>query len=165
MIYGVKPSGNQAESAIRQTAEKNRDEYPIAYDIVQNDIYVDDCISGATSEGEGALATEELMLCLEKGGFTLKGFSCSGKDPDVKLSADNKSISVGGLKWYPKDDVIMFNFGDLNFSRKIRGRKSNSGLGIPKDLTMRDCVEKLAELFDPLGRITPLIVGMKLGLD
>ena len=96
LIYGVKPSGNQAERAIRQIAEKNRDEYPIAYDIVQNDIYVDDCISGTTCEGEGVLATEELMLCLEKGGFTLKGFSCSGKDPNVKLSADNKSISVGG---------------------------------------------------------------------
>ena len=76
LIYGVKTSGNQAERAIRQTAEKNRDEYPIAYDIVQNDIYVDDCISGTTPEGEGVLVTEELMLCLEKGGFTLKGFSC-----------------------------------------------------------------------------------------
>ena len=56
LIYGVKPSGNQAERAIRQTAEKNRDEYTIACDIVQNDIYVDDCISGTTSEGEGVLA-------------------------------------------------------------------------------------------------------------
>ena len=30
---------------------------------------------------------------------------------------------------------------------------------------MRDCVGKLAELFDPLGRITPLIVGMKLDVS
>ena len=30
---------------------------------------------------------------------------------------------------------------------------------------MRDCVEKLAELFDLLGRITPLIVGMKLDVS
>ena len=41
------------------------------------------------------------------GGVTLKEFS--GKDPDNKLSADKKSVCVGGLKWYPKEDYLMIN--------------------------------------------------------
>ena len=35
--------------------------------------------------------------------------------------------------------------------------------GIP--LTMRDCVGKVAEMFDPLGKVTPLIAGMKLDVS
>ena len=42
-IYGVRPSGNQAERAIRMTAEMYRTEYPLAYDIIHHDLYVDDC--------------------------------------------------------------------------------------------------------------------------
>ena len=59
----------------------------------------------------------------------------------------------------------MINVNELNFTRKVRGRKSESGGGIPEDLTMRDCVGKVAELFDPLGKITPIIVGMKLDIS
>ena len=140
LIYGVKPSGNQAGRAIRQTAEKNRDEYPTAYDIVQNDMWMIAYL-GQPLKRRG-FWPQELMLCLEKGGFTLKGFPVRVKIPTTSLVLTINLFGGGGggggrMKWYPKDDVIMFNFGDLNFSRKIQGRKSNSGLGIPKDLTMR----------------------------
>ena len=108
---------------------------------------------------------DELKFSLGKGGFTLKGYSFSGEDPDDKLSADKESVSVGGLKWYPKDDYLMINVNKLNFAKKIRGRKSDSGVGIPEILTMRDCVGKVAELFEPLGKITPIVAGMKLDIS
>ena len=165
VIYGVRSSGNQAERAVRLTAEKYIDQYPKAYDIIHKDVYVDDCISGALSESDGISATDELKLSLEKGGFTLKGFSFSGREPDESLSTDKESVSVGGLKWYTKDDYIMLNVSELNFSRKIRGRKCESGTGIPEKITMRDCVGKVAEMFDPLGKVTPLIAGMKLDIS
>ena len=59
-IYGVRSSGNQAERAVCLTAEKNIKQYPKAYDIIYNDGYVDDCISGA-------------KLSPENGGFTFGG--------------------------------------------------------------------------------------------
>ena len=40
----------------------------------------------------------------------------------------------------------MFNIGELNFARKIRGRKPEFAVGIPEKLTMRDCVGKVAEI-------------------
>ena len=165
LIYGVKSSGNQAERAVRLTAEKNAEQYPRAHDIVLNDIYVDDCISGTDTEVERLVATDELKLSLEKGGFTLKGFSFSGSMPDEKLSVDGVFVSVGGLKWYTKEDYLMLNVNELNFARKVRGRKSEDGLGIPDRLTKRDCVGKVAELFDPLGKITPIVAGMKLDIS
>ena len=46
LIYGVKPSGNQAERGIRETANLQRTEYPRQNEVISRDIYVDDCLSG-----------------------------------------------------------------------------------------------------------------------
>ena len=49
LIYGVKSSGNQSERALRETSRISKDEYPDAYNTIQKDIYVDDCLSGDES--------------------------------------------------------------------------------------------------------------------
>ena len=36
---------------------------------------------------------------------------------------------------------------------------------VPDEITKRDCVGKVAEIFDPLGRVAPLVSGMKLDLN
>ena len=61
-------------------------------------------MSGNASEVDGLHDTDELKLSLEKGGFALKGFSVSGRDPDPTLSGGEDFVLVGGLKWYPKND-------------------------------------------------------------
>ena len=88
-IYGVKCSGNQA---IRLVAELLKDKYPLAYEIIMRDVYVDDCISGNDTSEERDAATDQVKLGLVEGGFTLKGFTFSGEDPDITLSADGESI-------------------------------------------------------------------------
>ena len=50
LIYGIKSSGNQAERGLRETAKMSSTEYPCVNQIVQNDIYVDDCLSGKENE-------------------------------------------------------------------------------------------------------------------
>ena len=49
LIYGVKSSGNQAERGLRMTADLSKIEFPEVNEIIQEDIYVDDCISGVSS--------------------------------------------------------------------------------------------------------------------
>ena len=56
--------------------------------------------------------------------------------------------------------------GDLNFAKQNRGRKSRDMKGIiPDGITKRDCVGKVAEIFDPLERVAPLVSGMKLDIN
>ena len=43
LLYGVRSSGNQAETGSRKTAEMQKDEYPEVKRIIQKDVYVDDC--------------------------------------------------------------------------------------------------------------------------
>ena len=114
-----------------------------------------------TNEDRGN-ATEDLRLCLGKAGFSLRGFTFSGEDPDSTLSIDGKSINVA---WFPKDDYIMFNSEAINFAQKVRGRKLENKTGLPENLTMRDCVSLVAQVFDPTGRLTPIIAGFKLDIS
>ena len=89
-----------------------------------NDLYVDNCMSDENSK-EVQKTTDELKVGLEKGGFTLKGFTISGSNPPEHLSHDGESVIVGGLKWFPKGDFISINCGELNFDQKKRGKKSS----------------------------------------
>ena len=156
VIYGVKSSGNQAERALRLLVEMLHDKYPLAYDVVMRDVYVDDCISGEDTEEERDATTNQLSQCLPHGGFTLKGFTFSGEDPKDDLSEDGVSIMVGGLRYFPKGDFWMLNTGKLTETvAKI----------VLEKLTMRDCASVSAHIFDPPGRAVPIIAGIKLDIS
>ena len=162
-IYGVRSSGNVAESGIRKTAELTKTQYPRAYDVMLEDLYVDDCMSGASSQKERSQITEELSGALAKGGFKLKGFTFSGLDPpDHLANEDKESVNVGGYKWYSKGDVFSIAVPELNLGKKKRGKKSQDTEGvIPDKLTMNNCVGVSYEIFDPAGRVAPLMCGFK----
>ena len=101
LIYGVRPSGNMAECGIRRT-ELCKNEFPLAYDPIVHDTYVDDWASGTDTFDQALRVTDELQVAVGKGGFTFKGFTMSGSDPPEHLSNDSKSVAVAGLKWFPK---------------------------------------------------------------
>ena len=164
-IYGAVSSGNQSERALRLTADTYQEEYPMAHGTIHNDTYVDDCLSGESTEDDRDDAAQQLEKCLAKGGFSLKGFTFSGQDPDPELSSDGKSIKVAGLKWYSKDDHIMLNIKDIKFGKKIRGRRITRQTDNLDRLTLKNCVSMIAQVFDPTGKITPLTAGFKLDVS
>ena len=165
LIYGVKSRDNQAERSLKENTKLSKVEYPKINEIVKNDIYVDNCISGEQSEREALKRANELEVVLNRGGFVLNGITFSNQDPPESLSDDDESIIVAGMKWFPKDDIISLDIEDMNFSKKIRVRKPTTTNNIiPSKLTRRDCVSKVWEVFDITGKITPLTAAMKLDL-
>ena len=164
LIYGVKSSGNQAERALRVTAEKFNEEFPEVNRIIKRDVYVDDCISGEANQKLLFQRADELTLVLARGGFCLKGFTFSGLDPPKNLSDDGLSVNVAGMKWLSKSDYLKLDIGPLDFSKKSRGRKTNAVTNIPEMLTRRQCASKVAEIYDITGLTTPLTASMKIDL-
>ena len=160
LIYGVKTSGNQAERALRETATFCMNEYPKQYQVIQDDIYVDDCLSGGASYEVTKTITDDLQIVLSKGGFRLKGITFSGFAPPPHLSKDQESILVGGIRWFPKPDLISLNLGDFgkNCSQTRSNKKENR-------LTRRECVGRVGEIFDITGRFAPLLAAFKLDLN
>ena len=72
---------------------------------------------------------------------------------------------MGGYKWFSKGDDLRLNIGDLNFAKRIRGRKDLGALGvIPENLTQSYCQGKAAEIFDPMGLAVPITCGFKVDL-
>ena len=133
---------------------------------IHKDIFVDDCLSGESSSEDVFRVTDQLKIVPNKGGFSLEGLTFSGMPPPNDLSEDGATIKVAGAKWYPKDDFISLNTGELNFAKKFRSKKTQSRVNqIPSDFTRRDCVSKAAEVYDILGKVTPLTCGMKLDLS
>ena len=163
LIYGIKSSGNQAITAIRMIVDKYKEEYPYISEIINKDVYVDDCLSGGTSESLSYERADELTLILLRGGFQLKGFTFSGNDPPKALSEDGINVNVAGMKWESKSDLLKFDVGPLNFSKRVRGKKLNDE-EFPVCLTRRHCVSKVAEIFDLSGMLTPITASMKIDL-
>ena len=164
LIYGLRPSGNQAEYALRETANLNKDEYPEVKVVIDNDMYVDDCLSGESSTDLAHQRADQIELVVNRTGFKIKGFTFSGKPPRKDLSRDGVTINTAGSKWDPEKDVLMFDIKGLNFAKKKRGKKPESDGTIPERLCRRQCAGKVGELFDIVGKVTPLTAHMKLDL-
>ena len=60
---------------------------------------------------------------LNYGGFTLKGIIFTEGDPPSALSTDDSSGNVAGIKWFPKEDLLALDIGELNFAKRQRGKK------------------------------------------
>ena len=166
VIYGFRSSGNQAEYAIRETARQCAVDYPRAAEVIHDDTYVDDCASGE-DDWESTLSTaNDIDVVLKKGNFSLKGVTFSGYDPPSNLANDDQvSVNVLGLQWFSKEDKISLNASEMNFGRKQRGRRPPELKNvIPEDFTRRQCVGKVAEVHDILGKVSPIIGGFKIDL-
>ena len=163
IIYGVKSSGNQAERGFRETARMQKDEFPRVFEVVQNDTYVDDCFSGEDTSCERDRTTDRLPIVLGKGGFSLKGYTFSGSDPPDDLKQQDNSVNVAGMKWFSKTDCVSLKLGEMKFG-KSKGCRRVVPLVIPDSFTRRDCAGRVAEMFDLVGKCTPVIAGFKLDL-
>ena len=147
-------------------AELSQNTYPEVNYIVQNFIYVDDCLTGEDGIDLAHHRADELEIVLNRGGFNLKGVSFSGEDPPSTLTEDGQMIFVGGMKWFVKEDMLSINIGELNFAKKHRGKKPSSTINvIPSKLTRRHCASKVAEIFDLTGKNSPITASMKMDLQ
>ena len=128
------------------------------------DVYVDDCLSGAKSINKVKKLADDIAKVIARGGYTPKGFTISGQDPPPHLSCDGTSIAVAGMTWLPKEDLLSFDIKSLNFAKKYRGKTIGVVNEVPKVLTRRICTSKSAEVFDMTGLLTPITATLKLAL-
>ena len=98
LIYSVKSSGNQAERGPQENARLSAEEYPKVNQIVQNDIYVDDFLSGEENVGKSLKGAGELELGLNRVGFTLKGITFTEVHPSSSLLTDDSNVNVARIK-------------------------------------------------------------------
>lgn len=155
VTYGVSSAPYLALRTLLQLAEEEKSNFPRASEILKNDTYVDDIVSGCSSVKDAISLQGELTNLLKKGGFQLHKWATN--KPEVlsnlsselinpaSLSLDNDEITkVLGLCWQPSSD---------SFTYKITS--------IEKSCTKRHILSELARIFDPLGFLTPVTFSIK----
>ncbi|XP_035917737.1 uncharacterized protein LOC118515143 [Anopheles stephensi] len=128
--------------------------FPLASEAVKKNLYVDDLISGAENIEQVVQLREELTCLMEKGGFRFRKW-CSNKigvldglSPDLlgmKSSHEfyaGESVKTLGISWEPPSDTFRFTIS----------------LSVSRPYTKRSVLSSIAQLYDPLGLISPVIV-------
>ncbi|XP_062703696.1 uncharacterized protein LOC134286141 [Aedes albopictus] len=158
VTYGLAPSSFLATRTLLQLVEDEGCPFPKASAAIKKNVYVDDLIGGADSTEEAIQLREELGDLLQKCGFRFRKW-CSnslpvlaGLSPDelgmqssMKFDPD-ESIKTLGIRWEPEADVFRFDF-----SVTVKDQPP----------TKRLILSAIAQLYDPLGVISPVVVEAK----
>ncbi|XP_058828387.1 uncharacterized protein LOC131688231 [Topomyia yanbarensis] len=166
VTYGTASAPYQATRCLAQLAAEEKDDYPIAAEIIKTEVYMDDTLSdspdsGADSVSEAIEAQRQLKQLLARGGFPIHKW-CSNspeflqhvppdeREPQVPLKecGANKVIKVLGLLWDPEADALLL---------------ANQIKPVIRDVvTKRLIYAEVAKFYDPLGLYSPAIVLAKL---
>ena len=151
-----------AIATIRYHAEINSEKFPKAAEVIQNDMYVDDCLTGAADETNAFTLHKDLVDVMDKGGFDLVKWTTNSREllsripiqhrvPDriVCLDSELEPLKALGISWDTEEDIFLFCQG-------------NKLLDIPDPKTKRSLVSISSQLFDPLGFLSPFTIRAKI---
>ncbi|XP_015119042.1 uncharacterized protein LOC107042495 [Diachasma alloeum] len=142
---------------LQQLAEDEGDRFPAAVETITNGRYVDDIYGGAESaEDFKEIATQLQGLC-HAGGFSLQKWSSNcpeilhelGLSTEAMVQFEKSITKLLGSCWHQASDTFRY-----------KSRKFNSAV-----ITKRVLSSEIAQIFDPLGFIAPVVVQEKILLQ
>ncbi|XP_063636142.1 uncharacterized protein LOC134806751 [Cydia splendana] len=159
VTYGQKAAPFLALRTLKQLAIDDAEKYPLAANVINNEIYVDDVLTGSDNLDQ-ALEIQNQLICILKGaGFNLRKWMSNTKAlleniPDDSISPtvidfnNAHATKTLGLQWHPARDTFSFK---NTFNDKPKGK-----------LTKRSILSEISKIYDPLGFLTPLTIKAKI---
>ena len=159
VTYGLICSPFLATRTLRQLAYDYQVQFPLAFDIISKECYMDDLLSGGHSLELTLEKQSQLIKSLKEGGFELRKWLSNKPEvlsqlPVEYLASDPASIfetsapfAVLGLNWHAGEDV---------FSFKVQCTQ------IEGDISKRKVLSRIAQIFDPMGWLAPVVVSAKI---
>ncbi|KMQ90246.1 hypothetical protein RF55_10018 [Lasius niger] len=161
VTYGLACALFLALRTLRQLARDEGDKFPQKAAVLHSDVYVDDILTGADTIDE-ALEIRQVTAICKAGGFPLKKWAANNdailanvpdadKSPqETKTWTDQKySHSMLGLLWSPRQDAFGYSVKPP----------------IGSSITKRVLLSQTAQLYDPLGWLTPVIIRAKIAIQ
>ncbi|XP_076646848.1 uncharacterized protein LOC143355683 [Halictus rubicundus] len=157
VTYGTSCAPFLAIRTLHQLAADETLTYPIASRILRKDFYVDDLLTGAKTIEEAVTIREEITELCQKGGFKLRQWASNApelldirqdklEETHLKLDLEN-TVNALGIRWNAREDTISYAVKDFNNTKRI---------------TKRTILSQVAQLFDPLGLLAPIIIRAKM---
>lgn len=160
ITYGTSSAAFLAVRCLSQLAIDNLEKYPQASEVISHDFYVDDLLSGAETVEEAIKLGIEVSTILQTAGFNLRKWISNSATVLNKISSNSSSANFQfnekdgnktlGLYWSCKSDVLMFAITEC--SKHVA-------------ITKRTILSDIAQIFDPLGLLSPCIIIAKIILQ
>lgn len=156
VTYGVNCSPYLAIRTLHQLATDEGDSYPEAAKILRSQTFVDDILAGADTEQEALRLQQQLISLLRRGGFELRKWTSNSNQLLQDLPDDHREtpvflqdmsqphFTILGLHWSPSTDAFTY---DLNLPQE--------------STTKRQVLSAIAQIYDPCGFLSPIIMWAK----
>lgn len=145
VTYGTCSAPFIAARCLKELAKLFKDQYPEACEVLENDFYMDDVLTGHDNVEKLILIKEQLDAILKTAGFELHKWE-SNFGSEKTEDPEERFVKILGLRWNPQADII-------GFSNEVTDHA---------DLTKRNVLSEVQRIFDPLGILSPIILNGKL---
>ncbi|XP_028414386.1 uncharacterized protein LOC114537537 [Dendronephthya gigantea] len=184
LVFGLKPSPAILGATINHHLEKHNETEPEAVQALR-DLYVDDLPTGATNEEKAFEIYESTKRVMKRGGFNLRKWKSNSKELSDRIgeceamnafnmdnlpekasvveddrtyvetvvgpqAVDESKTKILGLSWDTKKDELFFEFSEVASCAKQ----------LPQ--TKPSVLKTAAQIFDPIGFLSPLTVRFKM---
>jgi hypothetical protein len=157
VTYGTNSAPYLATRVVNEIATTNFSEFPLASSALLNQTYIDDILGGVDDYNDLEVLYNELNKLLNSHGFPLHKW-CSNsqkmlekisqpKIPECDMNFEDSPNKVLGLKWNPITDFFAISIPEYSFSEPV---------------TKRKILSTIAQCYDPLGFLSPIIITGKL---
>lgn len=160
VTYGTKAAPYLATRALLQLTEDEGHRFPLAVPSIQQGRYVDDIFGGADTTNQLIKIAKDLIGLCESGCFPLAKWHSSNTellaevspqdDLNNAIQLDDCDTKILGLNWHPQTD----NFTFVSKLQLTTGKVSK-----------RTILSEIAQIFDPLGFISPVVIKAKMLLQ
>ena len=147
--FGDKPAPDIATNAINYLAKVSQVEFPDAAQELRHHAYVDDIAGSKSNSTEAKKITKEIDTVLRKGQFQIKAWhsNCS----EIDESNGERFTDLLGHKWDKEEDKFTF--------------KKENVVGLLEGFSKRSCLKFLAQLWDPIGLVSPVTIKFRIDLQ
>ena len=148
VTYGTAAAPFLATRCLLQLACDGQQTHPRAADVIKQDFYVDDLLTGVDTIDDAIQLQRELTSLLNTAGFNIRKWRANHMDimdsiPEelhetavpCNLDLQNDMTRTLGLIWHPENDILQYNVTSHENS----------------NWTKRTVLANVASIFDPLG--------------
>jgi len=152
VTYGMASAPFLAIRCLHQLANENQDKYPEASRVILNDFYVDDLLTGSDELNALRQLKRELTEILQSAGFFLHKWNTNAPvifegSAEVQELPKNEEVKTLGICWNTTDDCLQYRMGAVGRDQRI---------------TKRTVLSTIAQIYDPLGLMGPVIIRAKI---
>lgn len=156
VTYGTASAPFQAVRAVQELARKERIWFPLAANIVEENFYVDDMLTGGKDPELVVIMYHQIKELLSRGQMNIRKFQSNSAEVLNHIPVEergtflqigaNDVIKTLGLNWIPDSDTFTYYY-DSQSNEKV---------------TKRTVLSEISRLFDPLGLVQPVVVRAKI---